>query len=158
MKEKETHSALFAIIRFLVLGFSYLIVLCTFNNFKNLCTSLLVFMLTITSDYLILLFTSEKNQMQYRITLVMFVLSNLIVVFLGLGIIGIATVGADNILTFRNISNNTNIYTLENFYIGYVFIGVFVIICGYIFEYTGLLKREPIKRLNLQQIKGGEGA
>lgn len=147
MELKKNHSSLYAIIRFVALLFSYLMIVFTYDDFKSMCMSMLIFMITIMSDYLILLFTSEKDKIQYNITLVMFSISSIIVLSLFLGVIGIVTLDVNNILYIRNISNGKDIISVKNFNITHIFTTVFLVICGYIFEYTGLLKREPVNKL-----------
>lgn len=138
MVSEARNTAVYAIIRFMCLLLGYLVTLFNYTSFKELCLTMVIITLTIGSDYLILLLTTEKNLIQFIITFIFFFLSALFSIFLFLGILGYACY-TDSSLCF--IGKVSTFLKIENFSMNSLFIILFILICAYIFEYTGILKR-----------------
>ncbi|MGB7606227.1 MAG: hypothetical protein WBL93_12225 [Lutisporaceae bacterium] len=138
MAKESRNTIVYAVIRFICLFLGYLVTLFNYSNFKELCLTMVIITITIGSDYLIFLLTSEKNLIQFIISIVFFVFSSLFSIFLFLGILGYACYIGSSLCFIGKMSTFIKI---KNFHLESLFILLFVLICAYIFEYTGILKR-----------------
>lgn len=142
LKKETKDNIIFAIIRFCSLLLGYIFTLLTQSNFQSLCLGLIIITLTIGSDYLILLFTQDKKNGQFFLTVMFFIISAILSLILLMGCIGFLTY--DGKLHIINTSQKIIVYTFNSINIDALAILSFFLICVYILEYTGILKRSKV--------------
>lgn len=137
--EREKHNnQVYALMKFSVMLISYCVTYFSCNDYSGMCMSFFVMALTIMSDMLIILLTTDKNARQYQVSFFTAVLSTILMLYFLFSCVHFITFSSGiNILSVGyDIKIPTSWRNLKFIYMGIMF----VLIGAYSLEYTGILK------------------
>lgn len=136
-ERERNNNKVFALIKFFVLLFSFIISYFVCNDFVNLSMNYFVTSLTIGSDMLIILLSKGKSQRQFKISICVWIYSLLVMIIFFLGCTKLVTyVPILHILKIgQDLSFIINWWPLKSIYM----IGIFILICTYSLEHTEVL-------------------